>query len=72
VATFCSAKERGLGPTLGQPLFNVPDALPDPFLDVRDANGNMIMTNNNWEAHPMPPPSVAAVMLRPIASKQPS
>jgi hypothetical protein len=39
---------RGLGPTLGQPPFNVPNALPDPFLDLRDANGNMMMTNNNW------------------------
>jgi hypothetical protein len=39
---------RGLGPTLGQPPFNVPNALPDPFLDLRDANGNPKMTNNNW------------------------
>jgi sugar lactone lactonase YvrE len=39
---------RGLGPTLGQPPFNVPNALQDPFLDLRDANGNMMMTNNNW------------------------
>ncbi len=39
---------RGLGPTLGQPPFNVPNALQDPFLDLRDANGNPMMTNNNW------------------------
>jgi len=39
---------RGLGPTLGQPPFNVPNALPDPFLDLHDANGNLIMANNNW------------------------
>jgi hypothetical protein len=30
---------RGLGPTLGQPPFNVLNALPDPFLDLRDVNG---------------------------------
>jgi len=39
---------RGLGPTLGQSPFNVSNALPDPFLDLRDGNGNMMMTNNNW------------------------
>jgi CSLREA domain-containing protein len=39
---------RGLGPTLGQPPFNVPNSLANPFLDLRDANGNPIMTNDNW------------------------
>lgn len=41
---------RGLGPTLGQPPFNVPNALQNPFLDLRDANGNPIMTNDNWKS----------------------
>jgi hypothetical protein len=40
---------RGLGPTLGQPPFNVPNSLPDPFLDLRDANGNRVMANDNWQ-----------------------
>ena len=39
---------RGIGPTLGQPPFNVSNVLPDPFLDLRDANGNPMMTNDNW------------------------
>jgi hypothetical protein len=39
---------RGLGPTLGQPPFNVPNVLSNPFLDLRDANGNPMMTNDNW------------------------
>jgi hypothetical protein len=39
---------RGLGPTLGQPPFNVLNVLADPFLDLRDANGDALMTNNNW------------------------
>jgi hypothetical protein len=39
---------RGLGPTLSQAPFNVPNSLADPFLDFRDANGNRIMSNNNW------------------------
>ena len=39
---------RGLGPTLGQPPFNVSNALPDPFLDLRDANGSPMNSNDNW------------------------
>ena len=39
---------RGLGPTLGQAPFNVPNSLADPFLDLRDVNGNRVMANNNW------------------------
>jgi hypothetical protein len=41
---------RALGPTLGQPPFNVPNSLPDPFLDLRDATGTRIMTNDNWKS----------------------
>src|SRR5207244_7680875 len=35
---------RGLGPTLSQ--FGVPSVLADPFLDLRDVNGNQIRANN--------------------------
>jgi NHL repeat len=38
---------RGLGPTLGQPPFNVPGVLADPFLTLVDSNGNRT-SNNNW------------------------
>ena len=41
---------RALGPTLGAAPFNVPNALQDPFLDLRDANGNIIATNDNWKS----------------------
>jgi hypothetical protein len=40
---------RGLGPTLGQPPFDVPNVLANPFLDLRDANGNQVMANDNWK-----------------------
>jgi len=39
---------RGLGPTLSQ--FGVPNVLPDPFLDLRDGNGDQIRTNDNWKS----------------------
>ncbi len=38
---------RGLGPTLTQ--FGVPNVLSDPTLDLRDSNGNSLMTNDNWK-----------------------
>src|SRR6266550_1921243 len=40
---------RGLGPTLGQPPFNVPNVLADPRLALVDGNGNVIRSNNNWK-----------------------
>jgi sugar lactone lactonase YvrE len=39
---------RGLGPTLGQPPFNLPNVLADPTLDLHDSNGS-IATNDNWK-----------------------
>jgi hypothetical protein len=37
---------RGLGPSLtGE---GVPNALPDPTLQLKDANGNTLKTNDNW------------------------
>lgn len=38
---------RGLGPTLAR--FGVPNVLADPFLDLRDANGTQLASNNNWK-----------------------
>jgi hypothetical protein len=40
---------RGLGPTLGQPPFNVPNVLADPALTLVDGNGNIVASNNNWK-----------------------
>jgi hypothetical protein len=37
---------RGLGPTLSQ--FGVPNVLADPMLELRDANGALIASNDNW------------------------
>ena len=39
---------RGLGPTLGQPPFNVSGVLADPLLTLVDGNG-MTVQNNNWK-----------------------
>jgi len=40
---------RALGPTLGAPPINIPGAMTDPTLELHDANGAMIATNDNWK-----------------------
>ena len=41
---------RAVGPTLGAAPFNVPGAISDPKIDVADASGRVIFTNDNWSA----------------------
>ena len=38
---------RTLGPTLTQ--LGVPNALGDPILEIHDANGALIASNDNWQ-----------------------
>jgi len=38
---------RALGPTLSQ--FNVPNVLADPTLELRDVNGTLLASNDNWQ-----------------------
>jgi hypothetical protein len=41
---------RALGPSLT--LSNVTGVLADPFLQLRDANGNLLESNNDWQLSP--------------------
>jgi hypothetical protein len=41
---------RALGPTLAQ--FGVTGVLADPNLQLRDANGNLVEANNDWQQSP--------------------
>ena len=43
---------RALGPTLGQPPFNVPGALANPILELHDSTGALITTNDDWGSAP--------------------
>jgi hypothetical protein len=38
---------RGLGPSLSS--FGVPNPLQDPTLELRDENGSLLVTNNDWQ-----------------------
>ncbi|MEY2490277.1 MAG: hypothetical protein QOC70_2219 [Verrucomicrobiota bacterium] len=37
---------RAIGPSLAN--FGIPNALPDPTLELRDGNGALILANDNW------------------------
>jgi N-acetylneuraminic acid mutarotase len=39
---------RAIGPELGAPPYNVPGALADPTLELHDATGALIASNDNW------------------------
>lgn len=41
---------RGLGPSLG--LMGVPNTLADPMLELRDGNGALLVSNNDWQDNP--------------------
>ena len=41
---------RGLGPSLS--ALGVPTVLANPTLDMRNANGTLVFTNNDWQDNP--------------------
>jgi hypothetical protein len=40
---------RAIGPDLGAPPYNVPNALADPTLELHDSTGALIASNDNWQ-----------------------
>jgi hypothetical protein len=52
---------RGLGPSLT--AFGIPNALADPRLELRDTNGALLSSNNNWHDDPVQAAELAAVGL---------
>jgi len=73
---------RGVGPTLGQPPFNVPGVVADPLLRMFGGNGALLAENDDWSASadtaliaaattqvgafPLPNPSKDAALLRTV------
>ena len=43
---------RAIGPELGAPPYNVPNALQDPTLELHDHTGAVIKSNDNWMNDP--------------------
>jgi hypothetical protein len=40
---------RGIGPELAAPPFNIPNALANPTLELHNATGALIASNDNWQ-----------------------
>jgi hypothetical protein len=40
---------RAIGPSLGNPPFNIAGALQDPTIDLHNGTGDIIATNDNWK-----------------------
>ena len=47
-ATFTGVVVRAIGPSLSQ--FGVPQAMPDPMLELHNGNGDTIATNDDWQS----------------------
>ena len=54
---------RGIGPSLT--AFGVPDALADPTLELRNNNGTLLSSNNDWQDDPNQAAIITAAGLAP-------
>jgi len=54
---------RGIGPSLT--AFGVPNALADPTLELRDNNGALLISNNDWQENPEQAAELSAAGLAP-------
>jgi hypothetical protein len=59
---------RGLGPSLSQ--FGVPNPLPDPTLELRDGNGALLRSNNDWQDDSAQAAQITAAGLAPSNTKE--
>jgi hypothetical protein len=57
---------RGIGPSLAG--FGVPNPLVNPILELRDANGGLLLENDNWEDDPNQAAIISAAGLAPTNS----
>jgi hypothetical protein len=54
---------RGIGPSLT--AAGVPDALADPILELRNGNGALLVSNDNWQDNPVQASELIAAGLAP-------
>ena len=58
---------RGIGPVLAD--FGITNAISDPLLEVRDANGGLISANDDWQSSP-DAAAITAAKLQPTKSAE--
>jgi hypothetical protein len=54
---------RGIGPSLT--AVGVPNALADPTLELRDSNGTLLVSDNDWQDNPVQAAELTAAGLAP-------
>ncbi|HKP03565.1 MAG TPA: hypothetical protein VJU77_09425, partial [Chthoniobacterales bacterium] len=59
---------RGLGPSLGG--FGISNPLQDPTLELRDQNGTLLKSNNDWQDDPVQAAEITAAGLAPSNTKE--
>ena len=59
---------RGIGPTLS--AFGVPNPLQDPTLELRDQNGALLRSNNDWADDSAQAAEITAAGLAPTDSRE--
>jgi hypothetical protein len=59
---------RGIGPTLG--AFGVPNPLTDPMLELRDQNGTLLRSNDDWQDDTAQAAEITAAGLAPANMKE--
>jgi hypothetical protein len=56
---------RGIGPSLAPGLFPPGAVLADPTLELRDSNGALLISNNDWQDNPVQAAEITAAGLAP-------
>ena len=56
---------RGIGPSLG-----LPNALANPILELRDSNGAIVATNDDWQSDPTQAAELIAAGLAPASNQE--
>jgi hypothetical protein len=56
---------RGIGPSLAPGSFPANAVLADPTLELRDANGSLLIANNDWQDNPAQAAAITAAGLAP-------
>lgn len=59
---------RGMGPSLSQ--FGLNGVLADPTIELRDSNGTVLITNDDWESDPVSAAALIASQLAPSDPKE--
>jgi len=59
---------RGLGPSLS--AFGISNVLADPNLELRDANGVLLIANNDWQDNAIQAAEITAAGLAPSNTRE--